>query len=234
MSDTEWKVLPHRPIEKLGERTWRVEGDLPGMDLKRVMTVAKLGDGRLVIHNAIAMEDPAMAELDRFGEVGFVIVPNGYHRIDAARFAARYPGAKILCPPEARKKVEAKVKVHGGYELIDDAGVKSGLFAGLGGREGWLTVSDVDGTRLVLNDAVFNMPHVGGVVGFVLKHVTKSTGGPRVTRVAHLALMKDRRRFAEELVTLAGTPGLRAVIVAHHQMITEAPAETLRGVAATI
>jgi hypothetical protein len=234
MSDTEWKTLPHRPIEKLGERLWRVEGNVPGMDLKRVMTAAKLGDGRLVVHNAIALEEPAMAELDRWGEVGFVVVPNGYHRIDAARFHARYPKAKFLCPPEAKKRVEAKVPVAGGYELIADANVKAGLFAGLGGREGWLTVKDADGTRAILNDAVFNMPHVGGVAGFVLKHITLSTGGPRLTRIARLALLKDKRRFAEELTALAATPELRSVIVSHHQMITEAPSDTLRAVAATV
>lgn len=234
MSDTEWKVLPHRPIEKLGERTWRVEGDMAGMDLKRVMTLAKLGDGRLVVHNAIALEEPAMAEIDGFGEVAFVIVPNGYHRIDAARFHARYPRAKFLCPPEAKKRVEAKVPVAGGYELIVDANVKAGMFEGLAQREGWLTVKDADGTRLVTNDAIFNMPHVGGVAGFVLKHVTASTGGPKITRLARLALLKDKRRFAEELTTLAATPELRAVIVSHHQMIQDAPSDTLRAIAATV
>jgi len=44
-----WKVLPHKPIEKLAENLWRVEGDLEGMPLKRVMAIAKRADGSLEV-----------------------------------------------------------------------------------------------------------------------------------------------------------------------------------------
>ena len=38
---TQWTVLPHRSIERLSERLWRVEGALADMPLQRVMTIAR-------------------------------------------------------------------------------------------------------------------------------------------------------------------------------------------------
>jgi hypothetical protein len=230
-----WPVPPHRPIEKLTENLWRVEGDVPGMGLKRVMSVLKLGDGRLVIHNAITLEPSAMEEIERFGEVAFVIVPNGFHRIDAPRFAARYPDAKVLCPPGASKSVAKKVRVDGTYEdLPRDGNVQYAPLAGLGDLEGHMLVKSESGSTVIVNDAVFNMPHRGGMEGMVFKHVTQSSGGPKITRVARFFLLKDKARFAAELRGLAATPDLRRVIVSHHEMITDVPADTLRAVAETL
>ena len=73
-----WKVLPHLPIEHLADNLWRVQGGLEGMPLKRVMTVVRRQDGGLVIHNAIALDDASMAELDAWGPVTALLVPNGF------------------------------------------------------------------------------------------------------------------------------------------------------------
>ena len=64
-----WTVDRHDPIEKLAENLWEVEGDLPGMGLRRRMTVVRLGDGRLVVHNAIALEESSQKQLEAWGEV---------------------------------------------------------------------------------------------------------------------------------------------------------------------
>ena len=65
----DWKVLAHEPVVKLAENLWWVRGAIPGMSLKRVMTVARLADGRLALHSPIALEAPAMAELEAHGRV---------------------------------------------------------------------------------------------------------------------------------------------------------------------
>jgi hypothetical protein len=230
-----WVVRGHGPIEKIGSRVWRVEGDVPGMALKRVMTIARLTDGRLVVHNGIALAEDAMREIDAWGKVAFVLVPNGFHRIDAAAFAARYPDAKVLCPRGSRARVAQVVPSVGDYaELPADANVSLALIEGVGDQEGVMTITDESGVSLVLTDTVFNMPHVAGVAGFVLKHVTLSSGGPRVTRIARMFLVKDKKRLAAHLERLAATHGLTRVIVGHHEMITDAPAEALRRAAATL
>ena len=58
----EWTVLDHRPIQRLEENLWCVTGSLPGMALKRVMTLVRLDDGRIVIHSAVALDSEQFQE----------------------------------------------------------------------------------------------------------------------------------------------------------------------------
>jgi hypothetical protein len=87
-------------------------------------------------------------------------------------------------------------------------------------------------TTLVFNDALFNMPHGTGLAGLFFRHVTASTGGPRVPRIFRWFVVKDRAALADHLERLADIPDLIRIIVSHHRMITEKPSETLRVVAA--
>jgi hypothetical protein len=227
-----WKVLPHGPIEKLSDRLWRVEGELDS--IKRVMSIAKCADGSLVIHNSIALGDAEMAEVDEFGKVGFILVPNGFHRLDAKVFADRYPSAKVLCPQGARKKVEQVVPVNGNYEDFPaDTNVELFTFDGTKAREGGLIVRGND-TSLVLNDAVFNMPHGTGFTGFMFRRVTGSTGEPKVSRLLKWLVLADKAAFRTHLEKLAAVPDLRRIVVSHHLTITDDAAGTLGRVAAGV
>lgn len=230
-----WTVLPHRPIEKVTENLWRVEGDLPGMPLKRVMTVARRSDGSLLVHNGIALGDEEMRQIEEFGRIAFVVVPNGYHRLDAGAYKERYPQAKVLCPKGVREKVAEVVTVDGTYEdLLPDEAMSLTKLDGMGMREGVLLVWSQDGVTAVFNDVLFNMPHVGGMQGLVLKHLTQSTGGLRVTRVAKLFFIKDQAALRAHLERIADTPHLRRIIVSHHEMFVGDARTALRQVAATI
>jgi hypothetical protein len=94
---TQWTVLPHGGIERLSARLWRLQGTLPTMSMARVMTIARRSDGGLVVHNAIAVEDAVMAEIEAWGPIAAIVVPNGYHRLDAKVFHDRYPAARRSC-----------------------------------------------------------------------------------------------------------------------------------------
>lgn len=228
-----WKVLPHRPIEQLDDRVWRIEGDLPDMPLKRVMTVVKTGAGALVVHNAVALDDAAMKEIDAWGPVETLLVPNGYHRLDAKVFHERYPKARVLCPAGARKKVEEVVPVSGSYDdFAADEAVTLETLDGTASAEGAVVARGAKGTTLILNDSLFNMPHVPGFTGWVLKNVTGSTGGPRVSRIAKMFIVKRKKEFAAHLERLAALPGLARIVVSHHETISDDPAGVLRSVAA--
>jgi hypothetical protein len=230
-----WKVLPHGGIEKLSERLWRVEGSLEGFAMKRVMAIARRTDGSLVIHNGIALGDAEMAAIDAWGKVSVIVVPNGYHRLDARVFHDRYPDARVVCPAGAKAKVAQVVPDPAAYsELAKDGAVELVTLDGTRQREGAMIVRDGDGTSLVLSDAVFNMPHLSGFTGFVLRRVTGSTGGPRVSRLMRWLVVDDRAAFRAHLEQLAGLPALRRIIVAHHQTITDDPAGVLRSVAAAL
>ena len=70
---TTWTVLPHQPIARAAENLWTVDGRLD--DIPRRMTCVRLEDGRIVVHNAIALDDGEMAELDAWGTVAALVVP---------------------------------------------------------------------------------------------------------------------------------------------------------------
>lgn len=229
-----WTVLPHQPIEVLAENLWRVEGGLPDMPLRRVMTIVRREEG-LVVHNAIALDAASMARIDAWGPVQYLVVPNGFHRLDAKVFKDRYPQARVLCPRGARKKVAEVVAVDGSYEDFPaDERVRFETLAGLKKSEGVMIVRSSDGVTLVFNDAVFNMPHGRGLTGWILKHVTQSTGGPRVPRLVRLLLMNDREALREHLVRLAGLPEVVRAIVSHHETITGDVGAALRVAAARL
>jgi len=232
---TAWRVLEHGPLERLEDNLWRVEGALPNMALRRVMTVVRMADGRLVIHSAIALPDELMAQIEAWGRPSYLLVPNAYHRLDAPAYKARYPEIVVVCPRTARKAVEKVVPVDMTYEqFVGDDTVTLSTFAGTGGREGALVVRHGERASLVLNDLVFNMPHVPGFVGFMLKHVTKSSGGPQISRIARMTIVKDRATLARELEALADTQGLCRIVVSHHETIGDAPADVLRREARTL
>jgi hypothetical protein len=233
--NTEWKALPHKPIERLEPNLWRVVGTLPRMALRRVMTLVRLEDGRVVIHSAIALDEASMAEVERWGKPAVLLVPNGYHRLDAPAFVARYPDLAVRCPRGSRRKVEEVVRVDGDYDGFDGgATLRLEHLDGVGKGEGVALVRSPSGTTLILNDAVFNMPHGRGLAGLVFKYVTASTGGPRVSRLFRFLAVKDRAALRTHLERLAAEPDLVRVIVSHHRMITERPAEVLREVAASL
>jgi hypothetical protein len=230
-----WLPLPHLPIEELSENLWRIQGSLPNMGLKRVMTVARLANDDLVIHNGIALDDQSMARLEAWGRPAWLLVPSAYHRLDAPAFAARYPEMRVLCPAGARGKVAKVVDVHGTADAFpaDDA-VQLQPVEGIKNAEDVLMVTSSDGTTLVFTDLIFNMPHGTGMNGWFFRYLTASTGGPRISRMVRLFLIADKRALRAHLERLASLPNLVRVIVSHHRMITDDPAGTLRAVAATL
>ena len=224
-----WTVLPHRPIEKLEPNLWRVEGDLPGGNGTRVMTLVKLQSGGVLIHNAIALEEAQMKEIEAFGKPEILIVPNGFHRLDAKVFKQRYPNLRVLAPAGARKKVAQVVPVDGTYDDYKDDQVQLFHLDGAKQHEGVVQVKSPAGTTLVFNDVINNLPKLGGVMGFMLA----PTGRPAVPRIFRWFFVKDKPKFTAAIEQLAATPGLKRVIVSHGRVL-ENPAEELRNALTTL
>jgi hypothetical protein len=230
-----WTVLEHGPIERLEPNLWIVVGSLPNMQLKRVMVLVRLDDGRIVIHGAIALNQEAMAEIEAWGTPSVLLVPNAFHRLDAPSFVQRYPDLKVYCPRGGRSKIEEVVRVDGDFEeMPPDAAAALEHLEGLKDAEGVMTVRSPAGTTLVFNDAIFNLEHGKGLAGFIFRYITASTGGPKVTRMVRLFLLKDQEAFRAHLERLADTPDLKRVIVAHGRLIEDDPAGVLRKVAADL
>lgn len=218
--DATWKVFGHSPIGELADNLWWVSGSLPGMSLRRTMTVIRLRDGRLVVHNPIAMDDASMARLDAWGTVELVVVPNAYHRLDSPRFKARYPKARFAAPSGSKKKIEEMVAVDLTFDQYQD-GDTSLRFESLDGvaeREGALIVESSDGVSVILNDAMFNMDKKSDFMGNLVTTALGSAPGPRVSRLAKLALVADRKALRAKFDGFAQMPRLQRVIVAHEKV----------------
>ena len=225
-----WTVLPHRPIEKLEPNLWRVEGDLPGGNGTRVMTLVKLASGGLMIHNAVALEEDQMKEIEAFGTPEILVVPNGFHRLDAKVFKQRYPSVRVLAPARGRKKVAQVVAVDGTYDDgPKDDSVRMFHLDGANQHEGVVQVKSPSGTTLVFNDVVNNVPKLGGVMGFMLA----PTGQVAVPRIFRWFFVKDRKKFTSGIETLAALPDLKRVIVSHGKMLVD-PAADLRSALTTL
>jgi hypothetical protein len=230
-----WIVPDHGPIERHEPNLWSVAGGVAGMPLRRRMTVVRLGDGRLVIWSCMPLAEPAMKELEAWGTPAFIVVPSAHHRLDAPAYKLRYPAARVLCASEIRTQVQKVVGVDGSIEeLPNDPWVRWERVPGAGGGELALRVASA-GSRLsvVINDVVFNHPHVSGFGGFVLRAIG-SSGSPRVTFIARTFILKDKAALRGYLLQLASLTGLTRVIVSHVDVIDQEPAAVLRRVAATL
>lgn len=230
-----WKVMDNGPLEKLEENLWEVSGNLPNMPMNRRMTLVRLADGSIVVHNAICMNEAEQAEIDAWGTVRYIIVPSGFHRIDAPRYAARYPDAKVVCPAPAKRAVESRVRVDGDLSLIPkDPSLTVETLAGCRIEEGVLTVRSGERVTLVFNDTFMNLPKLPGFKGW-LYGVSGSTGGPRVTPLMKVYAMNDKAALRQHLERLVNAPGLVRAIPAHGAMVegAETP-DVMRDVAARV
>jgi hypothetical protein len=212
-----WTVLPHKPVQKLEDNLWMVEGQLG--PIRRVMAVVKLSGGRLVIWNAIALDEPEMKELEAWGTPTFLVVPNAGHRMDSRIWKQRYPGLTVVAPPGSRKKIEQIVAVDRTDGDIGDPAVTLTFPECTAGRDTLLVVKHGDGSSsIVINDLVMNQRHMPGF----------ASDAPSVPLPPRLILVKDKPGLKTLLQQLAATPSLKRVIVSHGDMLESGAAEGLR------
>ena len=222
---TEWTVLPHDPIERVADNLWRVTAKLG--TAQRQMMCARMRDGRVVVDNAIALEEPAMTELEAWGEPSVLVVPNGFHRQDAAIWKKRYPKMTVVAPPKAKKRVAKVVAVDATPDdAPHDADVRLVPLDGCA-SDALLEVRSGGQVSLVFCDAVLNMPVLTGMMGFMLGP-TGRVSSPRLTRWFGI---QDKRAMAAHLERLAAEPGLERLYFGHGKPVTADAAGTLRAVA---
>jgi hypothetical protein len=229
-----WTVFPHGPIQKIHENLWRVEAGFPGAPFPRTMILARLGDGRVIVHNAIALEDASMAQIEAWGRPSFLIVPNGGHRMDAKIFKARYASLEVVAPPGSKAKVEGVVKVDATSGAFGDEGASYEILGGTKQREGVLAIASAGGKTLVFNDALMNMRSLPGFGGFMMGLFGFTGPSPKVTFPARMALVADKKALRGHLEKLAETPGLTRIEVGHGAPVTENAAAALRAAAAAL
>jgi hypothetical protein len=225
-----WTVLPHKPILKLEENLWFVEGRLG--NIRRVMVVVRLKDARLLIWNAIALDETEMKELEAWGTPAFLIVPNSLHRMDCRIWKERYPALTVIAPPAAKDKVSKIVAVDLSHADFGDDSVRLSVPEATKGRDAVLEVKSQGGTTLVVNDLIFNQRDEPGLAGFMMRMLGFTGPKPTVPPVVKLLVIKDKPGLKAWLEAEAAKEHKRLIV--SHGHIVEPAAQGLRDAAASM
>lgn len=92
-------------LRSFGEEIWETEYSLRamGMVFPTRMTVIRLPGRRLFIHSPIPLSRGLRAQLDRLGQVSYVIAPNTFHHLFAADYGV-YEDARLYIAPGLERK----------------------------------------------------------------------------------------------------------------------------------
>jgi hypothetical protein len=233
----EWKVFPHGPVEQIDEGIVSVEGEIqmPLGRFPRRMTIVALNDGRTVAFSPVALDEPAIREVEALGALAFMVVPNGFHRLDARPFKKRYPEIRVVCPPGAKNRVEKAVPVDAVSDVFKDGEVRFIVVEGMRNAEAALIVRRGSGTTLILNDVISNVRHPKGLGANIMARLFRfGIKRPQMSREVRYLFVSDKRALAKQIRDWAAIPDLRRVIVSHGEIIDQSPAEVLQSIAATL
>lgn len=217
------------PLRPLAEDLWCMEAPLPPTPLSRRMTVVRLPEGGLAVISAIRMDEPGMAALDAVGPVRFIVVPNGFHGLDAPWYAERYPEAAVLVPAGVVPKVRRRTRVDGTLEddwgLELDAALAPLRLEGVRTHE-WLFLHRASRT-LIVTDLVFNLGREARGLGALLLRLTGAYGRFGPTRLFRWALLRDKAALRASLGVLAGWDYDR-LVPAHGAIVETGAAARMR------
>jgi hypothetical protein len=232
----DWKVLPHGKLTQVDDDILTVVGEIemPLMKLPRRMTIVRLRDRRLVVFNAIALDENEMARIERFGTPAFLIVPNDHHRLDARIWKDRYPSIRVIATAGSREKVAEAVPVDATEGDFGDPDVALVAVPGTGRREAALEVQGTDGLTLVLNDIVGNIRDEHGLGGWMLRRMGFAGDEPHVPAPVKLAMIEDKAALRDQLLRWAERDGLKRILVSHGEAISDDPRGALRDLAAAL
>lgn len=220
-------VFPHSDLIELDPRLYVVHGSLGKSPLPRTMAVYRLDDG-LLIHSAIALNDAGTSALEALGTPRILVVPNRFHRADAAVWKERYPELTVVCPggvTEAASKVvpiDAEAKA-----TLEPLGVTC---HGSPDFEYTYELPLTDGVALVCADSLFNIrEHLPGFAGLMARYVTRSTGFFGTTGLGKLFMGKKGKESTRAwLLEQAERTDLRHYVPGHGDVVSEDVAARLR------
>jgi hypothetical protein len=217
----EWTVLPHGPLTEVGPGLLTVVGQIPMPlgNFPRRMTVVGLPRNRTAIYSPIPLKEAAMKQIERLGNPAFLIVPNPSHRLDIAPFSERYPTARIITAPNARKRVNQAVRVD---STDADLGKTAELaeLAGVNRMELAMLVRHKNrGATLLTNDVIGNVGHPVGIGARIMARLMGFGPTARITRPAKWMFIKDKKALAAQFRAWAAIDGLARIIPSHGDII---------------
>ncbi len=197
-----------------------------GVEMGTRMTVLKLGDGRLLVHSPVALDDALREEVSALGPVAFVVAPTLFHHLYVGPWREAFPTAALWCCPGLPRK---RADVAWTAVLDDDVAAPFG--------------DEIDhvvfGARSVENEAVlFHRPSRTIVSSDLLfdfgshpSRFTRAVGALLGNRTAGTTWLerltiRDRPRARRELDRMLAWEAER-MIIAHGDVVREGATEAL-------
>jgi Domain of unknown function (DUF4336) len=206
-----------RPLLQLAPDLW--VADRPqsfyGLRVGTRMTVMRLGDGRLLLHSPVALDDALRAELDALGRVSFAVAPNRVHHLYAGDVARAYPGTRLwIAPGLERKRPDLAYEATLGDEAPEEwrAEVAQAFFRGRP-YENEVAFFHRPSRTLVLCDLAFNFGPRTATPTRILMKLLRSYGRLGPSKLDPL-LIRDRRAARASLERILAWDFDR-VVVAH-------------------
>jgi mannose-6-phosphate isomerase-like protein (cupin superfamily) len=234
ISADEWQreVFPHSELMPLADNLWVVRGQFPSSQLPRNMVVYRYAENALLLHSVVALDEPAMRQLESFGKPSIMMIPNWDHWAHVVAFKRRYPDLTVICPQASKAKVEQRIAVDATCEeYFPRHGMTFSVPPGMDPVEGVLELPLDDGrVALVMNDLITNVPHQPGFRGLLLR-ITGSSGRPRVIPLVRRGLKIERRVMGRYLEELARRRDLAVLTTSHGECVRSRVAEVIGEVA---
>jgi hypothetical protein len=95
--------------EYVSNQIWILEYPIRfgGMDLFARMTIIRLENGDLIVHDPCRIDAAMKQEIDAVGTVKYIVAPGNFHHLFVTDFQQRYPLAEtFLCPGLERKRAD--------------------------------------------------------------------------------------------------------------------------------
>ncbi|NBO37707.1 DUF4336 domain-containing protein [bacterium] len=103
--------FPHAPPREIAPALWVVDGTWSNA-LARRMTVVRLRNNEVWIHNPMQLAAPELAWLASLGFVRGIVAPNKWHVSDLRWMAEKFPQAQLMCPLSfLEKNVQLKDRI---------------------------------------------------------------------------------------------------------------------------
>ena len=93
------------------------DGDVPGLPIRRRMTIIKLATGNLMFFNAVPLEHEALEEVRSWGKPATLVVPHHQHMIDGHAFREKL-GLKLYGPAQLAKEISQRAELAGDLDAI--------------------------------------------------------------------------------------------------------------------
>jgi glyoxylase-like metal-dependent hydrolase (beta-lactamase superfamily II) len=190
------------------------------------MSIVKLSDGRLLVHDSVPVDDATLAEIKAWGTPAIQVVTHNQHCIDARAFKEKL-GLKTYCPRACEAAVRERVSVDGTFEdLPADPALDVRPTGGLKNGETWFVVKTNGRSSLLTADTV-TWVQTGQ---FFLKLMGFISAEPKVApTIFKLVALKDKKAFRASFEKLlADYPSLTRVVPCHGAVIDKDVVATLR------